>query len=126
MVGIEIEVGAVEDVSLRLAPDLHFVLDNSNKYGSRIDVIMKKHGMTKGTVGQRLRARRRPAGVDRSMRAVTHSTPLSRRISSASSSGEQPPAMAQPFQAPAEARHRQAAAGGAGGRKRGGSASAER
>jgi len=31
-----------ETLSLRLAPDLHFVLDNSNKYGSRIDELLHR------------------------------------------------------------------------------------
>ena len=29
-----------ESLALRLAPDLHFVLDNSNKYGARIDELL--------------------------------------------------------------------------------------
>ena len=31
-----------ESLGLRLAPDLHFVLDNSNKYGSRIDELLHR------------------------------------------------------------------------------------
>jgi ribosome-binding factor A len=31
-----------ETLGLRLAPDLHFVLDNSNKYGSRIDELLHR------------------------------------------------------------------------------------
>jgi ribosome-binding factor A len=29
-------------LSLRLAPDLHFVLDNSGKYGARIDELLHR------------------------------------------------------------------------------------
>ena len=31
-----------DSLSLRLAPDLHFVLDNSNKYGARIDELLTR------------------------------------------------------------------------------------
>jgi ribosome-binding factor A len=31
-----------EALSLRVAPDLHFVLDNSNKYGARIDELLER------------------------------------------------------------------------------------
>jgi ribosome-binding factor A len=31
-----------ETLGLRVAPDLHFVLDNSNKYGSRIDELLHR------------------------------------------------------------------------------------
>ena len=31
-----------ETLGLRQAPDLHFVLDNSNKYGSRIDELLHR------------------------------------------------------------------------------------
>jgi ribosome-binding factor A len=31
-----------EALSLRLAPDLHFVLDHSNRYGSRIDELLHR------------------------------------------------------------------------------------
>jgi ribosome-binding factor A len=31
-----------ESLALRLAPDLHFVLDNSNKYASRIDELLHR------------------------------------------------------------------------------------
>ncbi len=33
-----------EALGLRVAPDLHFVLDNSNKYGSRIDELLHRIG----------------------------------------------------------------------------------
>lgn len=31
-----------ESLSLRVAPDLHFVLDSSNKYGARIDQLLDR------------------------------------------------------------------------------------
>ncbi len=31
-----------ESLGLRVAPDLHFVLDNSNRYGSRIDELLQR------------------------------------------------------------------------------------
>jgi ribosome-binding factor A len=31
-----------DSLSLRVAPDLHFVLDNSNKYGARIDELLHR------------------------------------------------------------------------------------